>query len=77
MFSLHIVKYVKRFMELMIDLLSQIPTRKYLRVLLEDSHLVIICRKFITFTKFRERTDYDLMLKLTTTLDNYIHFEVG
>ena len=77
MFSLNIVKYIKRFMELMIDLLSQIPTRKFLRVLLEDTHFVIICRKFITIAKFKDKADYQLMLKLISTLDSYIHFEVG
>ena len=72
-----IVKYVKRLYELLIDLLSQIPTRKFLRVFLEDSHLILISRKFLTISKFSSRADYDLIVKLLTTLDNYIHFEVG
>ena len=36
--------YSERFIELMIDLLALLPTRRYLNVLLDDLHLVVRCQ---------------------------------
>ena len=36
--------YCERFAELMIDLLSQLPTRRFVRTLLEDKAVLIKCR---------------------------------
>jgi len=36
--------YCERFAELLIDLLSQLPTRRFVRTLLEDKAILIKCR---------------------------------
>ena len=36
--------YCERFAELLIDLLSQLPTRRFVRTLLEDRAILIKCR---------------------------------
>jgi hypothetical protein len=36
--------YCERFIELLIDLLSQLPTRRFVRTLLEDKAILIKCR---------------------------------
>ena len=36
--------YCERFTELLIDLLSQLPTRRFVRTLLEDRAILIKCR---------------------------------
>ncbi len=36
--------YCERFIELLIDLLSQLPTRRFVRTLLEDRAILIKCR---------------------------------
>jgi intron-binding protein aquarius len=41
--SSNIIKYIERFTEFLIDLLSQLPTRRFLNTLLDDMHLIIKC----------------------------------
>ena len=65
-------KYLERFAELLIDLLSQLPTRRFLKVLLEDWHFVMICR----CSSVMSRLGSDLFNKLLISIDQYIHFEV-
>lgn len=36
--------YCERFVELIIDLLSQLPTRRFVRTLLDDRQLLVKCR---------------------------------
>lgn len=38
------ITYCERFVEFLIDLISQLPTRRFFRTLLEDSHVIIHCR---------------------------------
>jgi intron-binding protein aquarius len=38
------VRFCERFLELAVDLLSQLPTRRFFRLLLEDSHFLLRCR---------------------------------
>jgi intron-binding protein aquarius len=66
------IKYLERFAELLIDLLSQLPTRRFLKVLLDDMHFVIICRRSTVLA----RLESDLFGKLLLSIDNYLHFEV-
>ena len=66
------VRYLERFAELLIDLLSQLPTRRFLKVLLEDSHFVIVCRR----SPVLARLEGDLFSKLLSSIDTYLHFEV-
>ena len=35
--------YVERFIELLIDLLSQLPTRRFFHALVEDIHFIVCC----------------------------------
>ena len=65
-------RYVERFAELLIDLLSQLPTRRFLKVLLDDLHFVIICRR----SPVLARLEGDLFPKLLSSIDAYLHFEV-
>lgn len=39
------VRFCERFMELVVDLLTQLPTRRFFRLLLEDSHFILRCKK--------------------------------
>eukprot|EP01113_Clastostelium_recurvatum_P032039 TRINITY_DN4066_c0_g1_i3.p1 TRINITY_DN4066_c0_g1~~TRINITY_DN4066_c0_g1_i3.p1 ORF type:complete len:1486 (-),score=430.72 TRINITY_DN4066_c0_g1_i3:35-3970(-) len=43
-FEVPFVRYAERFIELLVDLLAQLPTRRYLRVFLEDKHVITRCR---------------------------------
>jgi len=65
-------RYVERFAELLIDLLSQLPTRRFLKVLLDDLHFVIICRR----SPVLARLEGDLFPKLLASIDAYLRFEV-
>ncbi|KAL2620782.1 hypothetical protein R1flu_000987 [Riccia fluitans] len=47
--------YCERFMEFLIDLLSQLPTRRYLLALVEDAAVVIKCRMSALYTHSRGR----------------------
>jgi len=38
------VQYAERFLEFMIDLMAQLPTRRFFHLLLDDSHLIPHCR---------------------------------
>lgn len=65
-------RYLERFAELLIDLLSQLPTRRFLKVLLEDMHFVIVCRRSPVLRDLKG----NLLHKLLSMIDNYINFEV-
>ena len=39
------VQYCERILELLIDLQAQLPTRRFLNTLLDDLHVVVICRR--------------------------------
>lgn len=38
------INFCERFLELMIDIEAQLPTRRFFNVLLEDCHLVVKCQ---------------------------------
>lgn len=63
---------MERFAELIIDLLSQLPTRRFLRVLLDDMHFLLICRRSPRLAQLGS----DLFDKLVESIDHYLHFEV-
>jgi intron-binding protein aquarius len=63
---------MERFAELLIDLLSQLPTRRFLRVLLDDMHFMILCRR----SPLLAQLGSDLFNKLVESIDSYLHFEV-
>lgn len=43
------VRYLERFLELLIDLEALLPTRRFFNTVLDDSHLIVRCQlsKFI------------------------------
>lgn len=38
------IRYCERFLELMIDLVSQLPTRRFFHAVLQDSQLIARCK---------------------------------
>ena len=65
--------YCQRFIELCIDLLSQLPTRRFVRTLLSDCHLLELCRLSPIATA---STADPLLLRLLDSLSSYHTFEV-
>ena len=37
------VSYCERFLELMTDLVAQLPTRRFFNTLMDSSHLIVSC----------------------------------
>jgi len=66
------LRYTERFLELLIDLLSQLPTRRFLHTLLDDQHVLIRCQ----LSYLSKRSESTLFNQLTSMLSSYIHFEV-
>lgn len=48
------IHYCERFLELVIDLLSQLPTRRFFHLLLDDSHFLLRCQQ----SSLAKRTPY-------------------
>jgi len=66
------ILYLERVSELLIDLLSQLPTRRFLKALLEDIHLITRCQHSF----FYQHTDGKLFQKLVSIISNYLHFQI-
>lgn len=65
--------FCERFVELLIDLISQLPTRTFLHPLLEDFHLVVECKMSPMFKHEQAK----LFGKLLDIYDFYMGFEVN
>ena len=65
--------YCERFLELLIDLQSQLPTRKYTNALIIDLHVLVAIRLSPTYKNQKNQ----LFRDLTAQLDHYIHFAVN
>ena len=65
--------YCQRFLELCIDLLSQLPTRRFVRTLLSDCHFLELCHLSPMATA---PTADPLFLRLLDSLSAYYTFEV-
>ena len=63
-----ITLYILKFTELLIDLISQLPTRRFLVTVLDNLHLILRC-KAVTISP--------LFAQLVSMLDNYLHFEMN
>lgn len=50
------IHYCERFLELMIDLEAQLPTRRFFNLVLDDSHLVVKAK----MSKLSKREDGNL-----------------
>lgn len=70
--ALHAVRYCDRFLELLIDLEAQLPTRRFFNTLLNDHHVVPFCRRAALLT----RKEGALFKNLLQTLELYAYFEI-
>lgn len=69
---LPVMRYIERFSEFLVDLLSQLPTRRFLNTLLDDMHILIRCRRSAIYS----HPEYKLFSQLITMVDEFMHFEV-
>jgi intron-binding protein aquarius len=73
--SLDVIRFAERCFEFMIDLESQLPTRRFFNGLIADQQIGILC-SLAPFMK-REEQDVQLLQKLLTMLKFYSGFEVN
>lgn len=66
------IHFCERFVEFMVDLLSQLPTRRFVRTFLDDRGLVVRCKMSNLF----EREDGNLFAQLVDHLDYYMSFNI-
>lgn len=66
----HSLIYCERMLELLIDLLSQLPTRRYVNALLQDLNLVPV----VTLSPMYADEDNSLLRDLLALLNHYINF---
>ncbi|XP_069126359.1 LOW QUALITY PROTEIN: RNA helicase aquarius-like [Argopecten irradians] len=66
------VQYCERFMELMIDIESQLPTRRFFNALMDDVHLVVRCQ----MSTLVNRKEGKLFGELLEMLQRYAEFEI-
>lgn len=67
------IAYCERFVEWMIDLESQLPTRRFFHLLLQDAHVVERCR----LSAFAKRPEGSLFKQLVSMLTSYDKFDVN
>ncbi|XP_076822195.1 RNA helicase aquarius-like [Clavelina lepadiformis] len=70
-FSNDLIDYCQRFLDLLIDLVSCLPTRRWFNTLLSDSHVVVRCTKSALYD------NDDVFTQLVETLRMYASFEVN
>ena len=68
-----VLPYCERFVELLIDLQSQLPTRKYTNALLIDLHTLVAIR----LSPIHKDHKNQLFRDLVTQLEHYIYFSVN
>ncbi|XP_062579933.1 RNA helicase aquarius-like [Saccostrea cucullata] len=66
------INFCERFLELMIDIEAQLPTRRFFNVLLEDCHLVVKCQ----LSNLSKRSEGKLFGQLLEMLKSYTEFEI-
>lgn len=62
--------YIERFMELIIDLLSQLPTRRFLYALVDDLHILVRCRRSFMATHAQGGL-FSQLLSMATVYANF------
>jgi intron-binding protein aquarius len=67
-----VMRYLERFSEFIVDLLSQLPTRRFLNTLLDDMHVLVRCRRASIITQ----PEGKLLSQLLTMIDACMRFEV-
>ncbi|KAF7727161.1 hypothetical protein EC973_007936 [Apophysomyces ossiformis] len=70
-----IILYCERFLEFLIDIEAQLPTRRFFNTLLDDHHVVVLC-KLAPFMQRKDK-DVELMKQLLETLSFYAKFEIN
>ncbi|CAG8535056.1 9532_t:CDS:2, partial [Ambispora leptoticha] len=68
------VAYCERFLEFLIDLEAQLPTRRFFNTLLDDLQIVVLCR---LAPIVRRKEGSELFLQLLETLKFYAGFEIN
>jgi intron-binding protein aquarius len=66
------ISYLEIFVELMNDLISQLPTRRFLVVLLDDFHLPLICKRSLLYSQGGQV----VFARLVDIVDSYVHFQM-
>eukprot|EP01041_Mallomonas_annulata_P008643 gene8643-17828_t len=66
------ILYVERFTEFIIDLLSQLPTRRFFFTLFDDMHVLVRCRR----SHLISLPNGQLFNQLLDMISTYAHFEV-
>ncbi|XP_071832631.1 RNA helicase aquarius-like [Apostichopus japonicus] len=66
------VHYCERFIELMVDLEAQLPTRRFFNAVLDDAHLVVRC----SLSNLSKRPEGKLFVELLDMLKFYSGFEI-
>lgn len=66
------ILFVEKFLELLIDLISQLPTRRFLRLLIESCHFLVIGKN----SNLAKSSNGKLFNQLLDILDFYIKFEI-
>ncbi|ESO09157.1 hypothetical protein HELRODRAFT_110053 [Helobdella robusta] len=69
----HKVDYCERFIEWMIDLLAQLPTRRLFNTLFHSKHFIVICRG----SNLLKREEGKLFTELMDMLQFYAKFEIN
>ncbi|XP_072032730.1 RNA helicase aquarius-like [Amphiura filiformis] len=67
------VQYCERFVELMIDLEAQLPTRRFFNAVMDDAHVVVQCR----LSNLAKRDEGKLFNQLLDNLQFYAGFEIS
>jgi intron-binding protein aquarius len=68
------IYFLERFCDFLIDLLSQLPTRRFLNTVLDDMHVVVRCKKSALYTSSASKGN--LFRQLVDRIDSYSHFEI-
>lgn len=70
------VRYCEKFLEWVIDLLTQLPTRRYFKPLLQDMHFVVKCRRS-SLNHSEDTSGTLLFLQLVQMVRFYEGFEIN
>ncbi|CAG0881256.1 unnamed protein product [Darwinula stevensoni] len=68
-----LVSYLTRFLDLLIVLEWQLPTRRFFTLVLDDSHLLVKCKR----SAFLKRQEGKLFTQLLEMLSFYMRFEIN
>ena len=73
---LSVIHYLQRFCELIVDLLSQLTTRRFLNTLLDDWGFLVSCRRAVVLLSSSDSSSVKLLLQLLSMVDRISRFEV-